>query len=105
MEHMRARAAEVSSSLDCSVRRNDLHMEGEVRGHGRQQTGERLASLETSMYSLIGNGQPGRMGSLEQDVRKLQQWRKYLLGYVAGGSVVIGGIISFVAWLLKGEAE
>lgn len=62
----------------------------------------RLSKLERDNYLLLGNGQPGRLGTLEEDVRKLQQWRKYVLGYVAGGSVVVGGVISFIAWILKG---
>jgi hypothetical protein len=61
-------------------------------------TGERLASLETSMTSLVGNGQPGRITLLERGVERLQQWRWKLVG-VAGG---VAGVVSAVAWILKG---
>jgi hypothetical protein len=61
-----------------------------------RETGERLASLETSMYSLVGNGQPGRITLLERAVQKLQQWRWWVVGAAAG----VSGVVSVVAWIV-----
>jgi hypothetical protein len=58
--------------------------------------GERMATVETQMYTLVGNGQPGRVGLLERSVQKLQEWRWKMLGVSAG----VGGVASLVAWLL-----
>lgn len=60
-------------------------------------TGERLASLETSMYALVGNGQPGRITLIERAVEKLQQWRWKLVGIATG----VSGIVSMIAWAAK----
>ena len=57
-------------------------------------TGERLAKLEAQMYSLCGNGQPGRISLLESAVSKLQQWRWWVVGATAG----ISGVVSVIAW-------
>jgi hypothetical protein len=43
-------------------------------------TSQRLASLETSMTTLVGNGQPGRIAKMEEDVKTLQGWRWWLVG-------------------------
>jgi hypothetical protein len=59
-------------------------------------TGERLATLETQMHSLCGNGQPGRISLLESAVNKLSAWRWYLLGAAAG----VSGVVSSVAWVI-----
>jgi hypothetical protein len=61
-----------------------------------QNTGERLSTLESQMYALCGNGQPGRISNLEVAVEKLQQWRWWILGATAGGSVVV----SAIAWVV-----
>ena len=62
-----------------------------------RETGERLASLETSMYSLVWNGQPGRITLLERTVQFLQQWRWWVIGAAAG----VSGVVSAIAWLVK----
>ncbi len=51
--------------------------------------GERLAALETSMKALTGNGQPGRMSVVEEQVKDLQAWRWKMLGICTGASSVI----------------
>lgn len=62
-----------------------------------RETGERIATLETDMHALVGNGQPGRVSDLEQAVRKLSQWRWWVVGCAAGSS----GVISVIAWIIK----
>ena len=58
---------------------------------------ERVTATETQMYSLMGNGQPGRVTLLERAVDKLQQWRWQVVGMAAGASTVI----SVIAWLVE----
>jgi hypothetical protein len=69
--------------------------------HARE-TGERLASLETSMYSLVGNGQPGRITVVEQRVDDLRRWRWRMVGIATGVATVLSGIVTTVAWAVKG---
>jgi hypothetical protein len=64
--------------------------------HARD-TGERLASLETSMKALIGNGRAGRIELLERAVEALQQWRWKVVGIATG----VSGLVSLVAWMVK----
>lgn len=59
-------------------------------------TGERIASLETLMKLLIGNGQPGRITLIEEAVNDLQAWRWKMLGICTGAS----GVVSVVGYLL-----
>ena len=57
-----------------------------------------LAELSTQMKSLIGNGQPGRVQKLEDDVSSLKNYRTKLVAYVT----VIGGIITAAFhWLTR----
>jgi hypothetical protein len=62
-----------------------------------RETGERIATLETDMHALVGNGQPGRVSDLEEAVRKLSQWRWWVVGCAAGCCTVI----SVVAWFVN----
>jgi hypothetical protein len=66
-----------------------------------QSTGERLASLETSMYALIGNGQPGRIAVLETAVDKLREWRWKVIGASAGVSGAVSGLVMLIRELLR----
>ena len=63
--------------------------------HARD-TGERLASLETTMKALIGNGRAGRIELLERAVEALQQWRWKVIGIATG----VSGLVSLVAWMV-----
>lgn len=58
-------------------------------------TGERLAALETSVTSLIGNGQPGRINKLEEDVSGLQRWRWILAGAYTALTIAVPFILKF----------
>jgi len=66
-----------------------------------RETGERLASLETSMYSLVGNGQPGRITLIERTVDDLRRWRWRMVGIATGVATMISGIVTGAALLLK----
>lgn len=59
--------------------------------------GERLARVETQMYSLVGNGQPGRIALLERAVESLSRWRWWVVGAAAGS----GAVISVLAWVVE----
>jgi hypothetical protein len=62
----------------------------------RGKTGERISSLETDVHWLLGNGQPGRLALSERAVERLIQWRWWVIGAAAGGSIVISGL----AWII-----
>lgn len=62
-------------------------------------TGERLASLENSMHFLCGNGQPGKIADIEGDVKKLQQWRWYVVGISVGAGAVIPFLFHLVGFI------
>lgn len=67
-----------------------------------RETGERLASLETSMTSLVGgDGQPGSLSRVQDDVKDLQRWRWRMVGITTGAATVVSGIVTTVAWLLR----
>ena len=67
----------------------------ELRAHALS-TGERLSALETSMRSLVGNGQPGRISQIEESVKGLERWKWKVLGISTGGSAVVSAVL----WLL-----
>jgi len=52
------------------------------------------------MYSLVGNGQLGRIAPLERAIEELKRWPGGWL-VVAGGS----GVISVVAWLAEVQTK
>lgn len=75
----------------------------ELRGaftENARASGERLAKLETMMYGIVGNGQPGRIGKLEESVEKLLQWRWYLIGVAAG----VSAVTACVGWMIESYA-
>lgn len=72
----------------------------ELNTHARE-TGERLARLETSTYSLVGNGQPGRITLLEDKVDDLRRWRWRMVGIATGVAALMSGIVTTIALVLK----
>lgn len=59
----------------------------------RQETGERLAKLETQVkHGISGNGQPSRLSVVETRVDGLERWR----WYVWGGGIAALGCIEFL---------
>lgn len=66
-----------------------------------QDTGERLATLETHMESLVGNTQPGRLTLLEAKVAAIQQWRHYTTGIYVGISGLVSAAVAFIYHLWK----
>lgn len=57
---------------------------------------QRLTSLETSMKSLVGNGQPGMIASLFKRVRALEDERNKFRGSLAA----LGAIAALIGGLL-----
>ena len=80
----------------------DLILE-EIKGlrDDTKANGERLARLETQMYGLMGNGQPGRISLLEQSVDSLSRWRWWVVGAAAGCTAVI----SVLAWIVEFQSK
>jgi hypothetical protein len=62
-----------------------------------REFGERVAKNETQIYSLIGNGQPGRMSRAESAIESLKQWRWKIVGIATGAS----SVVTVVAWLIE----
>jgi hypothetical protein len=60
----------------------------------QQDAGERVATLETKVLDLCGNGQPGRMKRAEDSISTLQRFRYGMMGAAAG----ISGLVSTVWW-------
>lgn len=67
----------------------------------RQETTERVTKLETQVYPLIDNGQPGRVTLVERTVQKLREWRIWQIGVAAG----VSGVVSVVAWVIAEVAK
>lgn len=66
-----------------------------------REFGERLASVETNVTILCGNGQPGRITILEQRVDDLRRWRWRVVGIATGVATVMSGIVTTLAWMFK----
>lgn len=52
--------------------------------------GERVATVESQMRELVGNGQPGRVTKVEKSVEKLNEFMWRILGAVGALTVLIG---------------
>ena len=63
-----------------------------------RENGERLSALETEVRTLTGNGQPGRIARLEEDVDRLKAFRWWIVGLSAG----VGAIVSIILKLSGG---
>jgi len=61
----------------------------------QQHIAEALGRIEATLTSLAGNGQPGRVGKLENDVDDLKKARWYMAGVVGAGTLV-SGLIHFL---------
>jgi Holliday junction resolvasome RuvABC endonuclease subunit len=59
------------------------------------KTGERLARLETDVKSLLGNGQPGRIGILEATVARIDRFKYWLMGGAASFAFVADLVYRF----------
>jgi hypothetical protein len=55
-----------------------------------------LARLDTKMETLVGNGQPGRVGRLEEQLEALKRARWTMGGIVVGAATVLSAIIHFI---------
>jgi hypothetical protein len=53
-----------------------------------------LARLETNMKDLVGNGQPGRVKILENEVSSLKKARWTFAGIIVGATAVISALIN-----------
>lgn len=77
--------------------RDDLaSLRGDLNNHTNQTTA-RLTKLDTQMYSLVGNGKPGRVGVAEEAIDSLKQWRWRMAGITTG----ISTATTVIAWFLK----
>lgn len=62
-------------------------------------TEKRIATLESLVTSVVGNGRPGRLDNVEADVRRLDRWKYWLVGAGTG----IGGFVTFLFEGLKAK--
>jgi hypothetical protein len=67
----------------------------------RQESVQRLTSLETHLHSIVGNGQPGRLTIVENKVSDLQHWRHTTTGIYIGVSTLVSAVVAFVYHLFK----
>lgn len=58
-----------------------------------RETGERLSRLEAQIYTLVGNGQPGKIKTMEDDIKSIQHWNWRLVGISVGASGVISATL------------
>jgi hypothetical protein len=54
-----------------------------------------LARLDTKMEDLIGNGKPGRVAKLEDEVKSINKWRWMIFGIVVALSAIIHFIFKY----------
>jgi hypothetical protein len=62
--------------------------------------GKDLASVKESLHSIVGNGQPGRLGIVEQDIKDLREWQAHSKGWFAGLSGVAAVFGAVGHWLV-----
>ncbi len=55
-----------------------------------------LTRLETQMYALVGNGQPGRLAHLEAKVRRHERLIWIAIGFAAAGGYGLSEILKRV---------
>jgi hypothetical protein len=67
-----------------------------------QEILQSTAALKNSMKLLLGNGQPGLISKLQDEVKELQRWRWRMVGIAVGVAAVFSGIVTTVTLLLKG---
>jgi hypothetical protein len=60
---------------------------------------ERMATAESQLHSLLGNGQPGRLAKVEADVSALKKWR----WQVTGMCTAVGAIAGFLLKVVVGH--
>lgn len=65
-------------------------------GEWQRVTERTLGGLETDMHALIGNGNPGRIGKLEESVTDLQHAHWKFTGIVMGVSTLFTGIWEYL---------
>ena len=57
--------------------------------------GERLATHDAELHTVLGNGQPGRLSVLETKVSELQRWHWKIIGMCTGLSSGAAVLIHF----------
>jgi len=57
----------------------------------------RLSKLETQMTTVLGNGRPGKLRQIEDDIETFKEWKWSLVG--AAGAISV--IVSIGAWILE----
>lgn len=75
----------------------DDQLLAELRGLRSDLVGhaERLSAIETLLHSIAGNGQPGRLTTLEMKVSRLIEWKYWLMGAAAGLGIT-GGLLEHI---------
>lgn len=64
-------------------------------------TANKLATLSEKIYTLAGNGQPGRVGKLETDVEDLKKWRWKMAGITTVAASAVATAIEIAIHLAR----
>lgn len=60
-----------------------------------RECGERLATLEIQLDTILGDKQPGRLTIAENKISDLQHWRWRIAGIATGISAAVGAVLHF----------
>lgn len=61
----------------------------------------RTSTLETQVKSVVGNGQPGRLGVAEDKLDSLRRDRWIISGVLLSASTLIGWAMHLLPWVHK----
>jgi len=82
--------------------REELREFREDVANWRESMAERVATLETKVLDICGNGQPGRMTKAENNISVLQRFNYKVIGAAAGISSLISAIWCLALRLIHG---
>jgi hypothetical protein len=57
---------------------------------------QRITKLETETKPLFDNGQPGKLSQIDVRVKRLENWRIYIIGFGAGVAALVSLIVGLV---------
>lgn len=66
----------------------------------QSRQGEDIAAIKANLHSILGNGQPGRLTNLENDVKALSEWKAHSKGWFAGVGAVLTVAGAFGHWVI-----
>jgi len=76
-----------NDSVNDVILKEILEMRRDVNENFRTH-GERLATMETQISGLVGNGQPGLIDKMQDDIEGLKKFKYWLSGALAVAETV-----------------